>query len=45
MREHKTLAGRGFKVVRLKEDSKKLSDKEQTKYQSGVGSVEESPIF
>ena len=32
MREHKTLAGTGFKVVRPREDSKKLSNKEQTKY-------------
>lgn len=32
MREHKTLAGSGFKVVRPREDSKKLSNKEQTKY-------------
>ena len=32
MREHKTLGGTGFKMVRPREDSKKLSNKDQTKY-------------
>ena len=32
MRDHKTLAGMGFKAVRPREDSKKLSNEAQTKY-------------
>ena len=32
MREHKTPAGTGFKVIRPREDSEKLSNEDQTKY-------------